>query len=50
MDRKVFVSKCNEYDQEQIRKAYQEILIDSGLLNFVKEGMTIAIKANLGRW
>lgn len=47
MDRKVFVSKCNEYDQEQIRKAYQEILIDSGLLDFVKEGMTIAIKANL---
>ena len=34
-------------NQDKIRSSYKEILIDSGLLDFVKDGMTIAIKANL---
>lgn len=43
----VSVSKCNSYDSTQVRAALTEALAVIGGLDFVKEGMKIAIKANL---
>lgn len=47
MENKVYVYKCNKYDETLIENAYQEILVKPGLLDFVKEGMKIGIKVNL---
>lgn len=47
MENNVFISKCEDYNVDNINKSFKEILLDSSLLDFVKEGMVIAIKANL---
>lgn len=47
MENKVYVYKCNKYDEALIEEAYDEILVKPGLLDFVKEGMKIGIKVNL---
>lgn len=43
----VSVSKCNSYDSGEVRAALVEALDAIGGLDFVKEGMKIAVKANL---
>lgn len=43
----VSVSKCNSYDSGEVRVALREALDAIGGLDFVREGMQIAIKANL---
>lgn len=43
----VSISKCNTYDAHEVRTALVEALDAIGGLDFVKEGMKIAIKANL---
>lgn len=44
---KVYLSRCESYLDEDLKKSINEILITPGLLDFVKPGMKIAIKANL---
>lgn len=43
----VFVVKCEEYEEEKIKQAFDELLSLLGGLAWVKKGMKIAIKANL---
>lgn len=47
MEKNVFIYPCNNYDLTKIDTAYEHILINSGLLDFVKKGMKIGIKLNL---
>lgn len=47
MEKNVYLSPCTSYEHDLIVQAYDEILIKSGLLDFVKEGMKIGIKLNL---
>ena len=44
---KVSIVKCDSYDQEQVLTALEQVLQPIGGLDWVKEGMTVAIKANL---
>lgn len=44
---KVSIVKCDSYDQEQVFTALEQVLQPIGGLDWVKEGMTVAIKANL---
>lgn len=47
MENKVYWYNCEKYDEKLITEAYQEILVDNGLLDFVTSGMKIGIKVNL---
>lgn len=47
MENKVYWYKCEKYDENLIAEAYQEILVDNGLLDFVTSGMKVGIKVNL---
>lgn len=47
MEKKVYWYKCEKYDENLIAEAYQEILVDNGLLDFVTSGMKVGIKVNL---
>ena len=47
MENKVYWYNCEKYDEKLISEAYQEILVDNGLLDFVTSGMKIGIKVNL---
>lgn len=47
MENKVYWYKCEKYDENLITEAYQEILVDNGLLDFVTSGMKVGIKVNL---
>lgn len=47
MDNKVTFAPCASYSEEDIRKAFDEILTPLGDLDFIKPGMTVAIKLNL---
>lgn len=47
MENKVYIYKCNKYDELLVEQAYQEILVNNGLLDFVKKDMKIGIKVNL---
>lgn len=47
MEKKVYWYKCEKYDENLIAEAYQEVLVDNGLLDFVTSGMKIGIKVNL---
>lgn len=47
MEKKVYWYKCEKYDENLITEAYQEILVDNGLLDFVTSGMKVGIKVNL---
>lgn len=47
MENKVYWYNCEKYDEKLITEAYQEILVDNGLLDFVSSGMKIGIKVNL---
>ncbi len=43
----VSVVKCGSYEENEVRKALDEVLSAIGGLSWVKEGMTVAIKCNL---
>lgn len=43
----VYIAKCSDYEPSSVRSALKELLVDSGLLGFVKPDMTVGIKANL---
>lgn len=43
----VVIVKCEDYSEENVKKAFDELLFNIGGLDWVKEGMKIAIKANL---
>lgn len=47
MENKVYWYKCEKYDENLITEAYQEVLVDNGLLDFVTSGMKVGIKVNL---
>lgn len=47
MENKVYWYKCEKYDENLIAEAYQEVLVDNGLLDFVSSGMKVGIKVNL---
>lgn len=47
MNYPVSVVKCNSYDENTVREAFDRLLENIGGLNFVKPGMTVAIKVNL---
>ena len=40
MENKVYIYKCNKYDELLVEQAYQEILVNNGLLDFVKKDMS----------
>lgn len=44
---KVSIVKCENYDQEKVFAALEEVLAPIGGVDWVHEGMTVAIKANL---
>ena len=44
---KVYSVKCSDYSAEKVNTALASLLEENGLLDFIKEGMTIGIKANL---
>ena len=43
----VSVTKCNSYNSDEVKKALSEALEALGGLGWVKEGMKVAVKANL---
>ena len=43
----VSVFPCRSYNKEEVKPALSAVLEPIGGLDFVKEGMTVAIKANL---
>ena len=43
----VSIVKCNDYNEQTVKTALTEVLAPLGGLDWVKSGMTIAIKANL---
>ncbi len=43
----VYIVKCADYESMRVYSAMKKLLIDSGLLNFIKPHMTVGIKANL---
>ncbi len=43
----VYIVKCVDYESKRVYSAMKTLLIDNRLLNFVKPGMTVGIKANL---
>ncbi len=47
MEKHVYLHPCSNYDEELISRAYQEILINSLLLDQIKEGSKVGIKLNL---
>ena len=47
MENKVFVSKCENYEIENVYNTLKQLLLDNNLLDFVYPGINIAIKANL---
>ena len=44
---KVYSVKCSDYSAKKVNTALASLLEENGLLDFIKEGMTIGIKANL---
>lgn len=44
---KVSIVKCENYEQDKVFAALEQVLRPIGGLDWVKEGMTVAIKANL---
>ena len=47
IEKDVALVKCIDYSEDNVRKAFDELLPIVGGLDWVKEGMKIAIKANL---
>ena len=48
LDKKeVVIVKCEDYKEETVHKAFDELLAELGGLDWVKKGMKVAIKANL---
>ena len=47
MNYDVSAVKCSSYDEQEVEKALNDVLTPIGGLDWVKEGMHIAIKANL---
>ena len=45
--KEVYIQKCDSYAPEEVAASMKALLGDSGLLDFVKAGMKIGIKANL---
>lgn len=43
----VYIVKCENYESVRVYSAMKKLLIDNGLLDFVKPDMTVGIKANL---
>jgi uncharacterized protein (DUF362 family)/NAD-dependent dihydropyrimidine dehydrogenase PreA subunit len=43
----VYIALCADYDSERVYSAMKTLLDENGLLDFVKPGMKIGIKANL---
>lgn len=43
----VYIVKCADYESVRVYSAMKKLLIDNGLLDFVKPDMTVGIKANL---
>lgn len=43
----VYLVPCDSYQEDEVRKAYEELLIKTKLLDFIKPGDKIAIKVNL---
>ena len=43
----VAIAKCEDYEEDNVRRALDEVLNATNGLDFVKSGMTIAIKCNL---
>lgn len=43
----VSITKCEDYSEENVNRALQAVLEPLGGLSWVKEGMTVGIKANL---
>lgn len=46
-EREVAVVKCEDYSEEKVKKAFDELLPIIGGLDWVTKGMKVAIKANL---
>ena len=44
---KVSIVKCDDYDEDKVHAALEQVLEPVGGLDWVQEGMTVAIKANL---
>lgn len=47
MSEKVYITPCEDYSMQKVHQALLDNLVRTGLLNFVKPGMTIAVKVNL---
>lgn len=47
MEKSVFAMECKNYEFDEVYLRMKQLLFQNHLLDFVKEGMTIAIKANL---
>ena len=47
MENKVYIYKINKYDETLVEQAYQELLVNNGLLDFVEKDMKVGIKVNL---
>lgn len=47
MFEKVSISKCNSYEQEEVRSSLEKALNNIDALDFVKPGMKVGIKTNL---
>ena len=47
MKTKLYYSPCPDYEENDIRQALDELLVQSGLLDWVTPGMKIAVKVNL---
>lgn len=47
MEKSVFAIECKNYEFDEVYQRMKQLLFQNHLLDFVKEGMTIAIKANL---
>ncbi len=47
MEKSVFAMECKNYEFDEVYPKMKQLLFQNHLLDFVKEGMTIAIKANL---
>ena len=43
----VYIAKCDSYEPSTVWSAMEELLVSSGLLDFIKPDMTVGIKANL---
>ena len=43
----VSLAACGNYDPETVRAAFDRLLLPLGGLDFIKPGMTVAVKLNL---